>query len=141
MFKAQRTDGKGEVKGWLVKNRDGQCFIFKNIWFNTSYAIERFYQWEIEMNPVILSTISQQTGQTDKEGKDIYGSIEIDGVMTKGGDVIMLETCDVDKASVFFRGGAFWIKWLSDGNEELLTDYDMKHFEIIGKQYEVEDDK
>ena len=113
------TKNLGRIKaGYYINNRAGSPFAY-------------------ELRP---ETISMKTYQLDKSKEMIYGSFELEGFgMTKGGDVVMLKTCDIDKAIVFFGiGGAFWIKWLSDGNEELLSDYNMNDFRIIDKQYDGE---
>ena len=43
---------------------------------------------------VIPETVGQQTGLKDKNKKEIYGSIEIDGKLTKGGDIVRIDWQD-----------------------------------------------
>ena len=45
-----------------------------------------------EFIEVTLESLAQKTGLTDKNGKDIYGSILVDGAMSEGGDLVSIPT-------------------------------------------------
>ena len=102
MFKAQRKDGKGEVRGWLVKI-DSRYALLPTYSFEEACGkslMETFRYYEI-----IPSTLSMQTGQTDKNGEMIYGSFELDGKMTEGGDRVLSrdngDTGKVEYSNIF----------------------------------------
>ena len=42
---------------------------------------------------VYPESLALSTGITDKNGKMIYGSIEVNGNMSKGGDVVKIDNC------------------------------------------------
>lgn len=67
------------------------------------------------------------SGLTDKNGEQIYASFEIDGRMTKGGDII--ETMDFDEIAVKFKNYSF-----------NTYDVNFHSTEIIGKQWEDNND-
>ena len=76
-FRGFRTDGKGWVDGDLIQI-NGKCYIspykfgdLNDTDFGRSFA---------EIHP---SSLGQFTGQTDKNGKEIFGAIG-----EKGGDVV-----------------------------------------------------
>lgn len=108
MFKAQRKDGKGEVKGWLNYDAvEKEYFIMDNCWFrgenNRTLITGLFHE-------IIPSTLSMQTGQTDKNGEMIYGSFRLDGKMTEGGDRVI--DSDGNEYDILFGEYYFW--WHSE---------------------------
>lgn len=74
------TGFEGTIKiGYLFRDQIGQYLISEITKLDEPKWLCQ------EVNP---KTISQFTGLHDKNGTEIYGSIEIDGVMTNGGDKI-----------------------------------------------------
>lgn len=105
-FRGKTKDGR-EVFGWLVIDHaimGAYYIVSENGWFG-SLPISEFRNGNIKNNlpPLIKvhpETIAMKTGQTDKNETDIYGSIELDGTMTEGGDrVRMLYTDWMSKDS------------------------------------------
>ncbi len=76
LYRAKTKDGK-EVEGGLIKY-NGKRYIFEN---NNKPFVARF----IKIDP---ATLALDTTIKDKHGKAIFGSVPVDGVMSKGGDRI-----------------------------------------------------
>lgn len=73
-FRAKRI-GNGElVEGYYFKT-DNRYFITN----------ENPFSVEIDH-----TTLAMATGQTDKNGVEIFGSVPVDGVMSRGGDVVRM---------------------------------------------------
>jgi hypothetical protein len=105
MFKAQRTDGNGEVKGWLVYDGEmKKAYIIDGYQYH--YGIKRTIA--IKDNEVIPSTISMKTFQKDKNGEDIYGSFELEGYGMTGSNLVLVD--GIGFCNVQFDGGSWIIK-------------------------------
>ena len=120
-FRGLRVDGGGEIVGDLLSNI---CVDYVSIDF-TLPAIAN----EDDILSVHPHTAAMSTGQTDKNGVEIFGSIPINGKMSKGGDEIRLSETVTD--IVIFSEGQF--------KPSKATNYEAWNFlnncEIIGKQY------
>ena len=118
---------------------------FLNISPSGIYSITEKHNREIII-PESLSVT--YTGLTDKNGKQIYASFEVDGKMSRGGDIIngigMLEDNEgyeteipLDNLNVQFDGHRFTItdniKFPLQWYVNFL--YQMANIEIIGKQW------
>jgi hypothetical protein len=132
LFRGVRIDGIGEAVGNLIHAQD-KYYIFRegaDCRLNNSPVCD---QLNLSVLQVHRMSIAQQTGREDKNQKPIYGSIEIDGKMTQGGD--RLKT----------KNGVFPVMWYSDraGFRALLRNIVVaarnwhKH-EIIGTQWKGE---
>ncbi len=77
MYRGLTEDGK-VVFGWLNESHDNFDGIFYHI---TPRGTALTYK-------VTFASLAQFTGKHDKNKKPIYGSFEIDGVMTEGGDLV-----------------------------------------------------
>ena len=129
MFKAQRKDGKGEVRGWLNYDAvEKNYFIMDNNWFrgaNNRTLITALW------HEIIPSTLSMQTGQTDKHGEMIYGSFMLDGKMTEGGDMVYDEA-NKQECDIVFIDGAFCMVNLGDEECYIMAQFACDQFlEII----------
>ncbi len=82
---------------------------------------------------IVPESLSMFTGLTDKNGKQIFGSIPIDGVMSMGGDVL---TCYDLKVAIVFEAGQFVGKHLNNDRMAELQNRNWIQFEIIGNQYD-----
>lgn len=105
---------------WILTGKD-------NLFYGSGTAVETFEKFEI-----IPSSLSMQTGLPDKHGKMIFGSIEVDGVMSKGGDRIEFsnDMGEIFQDDVYYESdSACWYA----GNFPL---YNPDDIEIIGSQYE-----
>jgi len=136
-FRGFRKDGKGWVEGY---------YLFR---FN-SHRIQTIDENYLNGGATLIheihpESLAMSTGLIDKNGKEIFGSIEVDGVMSRGGDVY--KNKNGNKYNVYFVNGAFVggksindcepIGW--DGNYEnaAVKDNDFCNtIEIIGNQYQ-----
>ncbi len=86
MFRGKKIDTGEWAYGFFIKSTDDRCFIGKNLYVhekgNPSTLTPQFDAVE-----VVPETLAQYTTLNDKNDKPIYGSIEIDGKRTKGGDI------------------------------------------------------
>jgi len=80
-------------------------------------------------------SVSMETGQKDKNGVMIFGSIKIDGKMSRGGDIVTYTNEDMESPCD--------VKWKQENcgfetveiDEGTLGDV-LDTLEVIGKQYE-----
>jgi len=142
-FRGLRTDGKGWVEGNLFvpnklvrgvyicqdttmadffPNIDKEDEPIKELPKSDGIALGHFY--EVEPNSVGMST-----GLTDKNGKEIFGSI--DG--SSGGDIL---TCYELKVAIVFEAGQFVGKHLNNAMATELQNRNWLQFTIIGNQYQ-----
>lgn len=131
-FRAKRLDNGKEVE-WY--------YVFRGAKKHQIVTDENLFPLEIDPN-----TLAMATGQTDKNGTMIFGSVPVDGMgMSKGGDVLNCLTyngswqeLNITKVRVIFKNGAF----IDNDTEENLHDIiipnpitsDSDYF-IVGKQY------
>lgn len=127
-FRGFRTDGKGWVEGSLVIDIDGNCSII-------DYANDKTktYTW----HDIIPESLGMFWGRTDKNGKEIFGSIPVNGVMSKGGDVVKRSLSGATPTTtddVYFHKGCFVI-----GTHDYIKPLSSYcTIEIIGNQYELQ---
>jgi hypothetical protein len=131
-FRGFRTDGKGWVEGFYVYRPDGKHLIY---WKPFDEATQNTYH---EIHPESLGMF---TGQTDKNGREIFGAIGERGGdrvefifwMAGQGECIAYEVL----ANVVFKDSSFILEH-SDRelmNPLLLFDF-IDRIEIIGNQFE-----
>jgi len=134
-FRGKRKDNKKWVKGSLIDNaffkKDGSSITYIGVFSSID-----FDSWEnldecIDIIEVIPESVGMSTGQPDKNGVEIFGSILVGDIMSRGGDIWVVRNqkkdgylemlnIEIDFTQVCFRG------WRASQGE------------IIGKQYEEE---
>lgn len=131
-FRGYYEDEKRFISGYHYSTK-GNHYIFENI-------DEHTYNHYL----VTPESLSIYTGQADKNNTDIFASFELDGVMTKGGDVC-------EHYYIFYnvkfdtKQGTFYLEGIGERplptgeytkvSNELLAN-ENKYIEIIGNQYE-----
>ncbi|KKM82688.1 hypothetical protein LCGC14_1317050 [marine sediment metagenome] len=123
MYRGMTKNGK-EVKGYYCKVQNKHYIILGNAKVYSIVGIDsvsgnEFLEGFIEVDP---ESISQFVGIKDENNQDIYGSIPIDGKMSRGGDRIKL-SCG---------GYIYTIEYQANKN---VWDYKI---EVIGNQMEEE---
>lgn len=129
-YRGETKNGK-VVFGWLNYDAVEKCyFIMENCWFrgreNITLTTGLFYE-------ITQSTLARYTGQKDKHEICIYGSFELNGKMTEGGDVVRSDVFDFNGSylhetmdyNVVFEGG-MWIM------KSIDTNYDNNILHSIG---------
>lgn len=132
-FRALTTEDNEILVGELI--RDCDTYYIKPT--NVSYVYFDAYLGIHQIKPETLSVT--YSGLVDKNGTEIYASFEIDGEMTKGGDVVKF--FDTTTGATFLGYMQFY-----SASFCINTDY-CKHYriqdyniEIIGKQWEANND-
>ncbi len=87
MYRGLTKEGN-EVFGWLVVIRNRYYISYTDAVMHNHWQIRTFIPSITEFAEVTFESLAQFTGKHDKNKKPIYGSFEIDGVMTEGGDVV-----------------------------------------------------
>ncbi len=94
---------------------------------------------DYEVHP---ASLAQNTTVKDKDGKPIFGSFEVEGKMTRGGDRIRVYNWGVAEGEILGETNVVWDNdekgfRYSDYSEDLAEDvYDMfRNVEIIGTQW------
>ena len=130
-----------KFRGKRIDNGKGVCGMLMHKWacgtqWNKYLAIQLAEEGNSYL--VIPSTIAQFTGLKDKNQVEIYGSIEIDGVMSEGGDIVKVEidvyngiyVCEyqTDMALFEFKGEGEWLTWddIGEGAEIIGNQTDNK---------------
>ena len=140
LFRGKRKDNGEWIEGYFEKYTDGSTHILVSAERKktSEYDGKPFYCVHAEKYEVFPESLSMQTGQKDKNKKEIFGSIPIDdkGTMSKGGDIVRI---DNNLANKDCRN------WLDNPNIKVVIkvntwqsswDFFGKYGEIIGNQYE-----
>ena len=122
-FRGKTKEGK-EVKGYYCYVQKKHYIILSGAFISPQNGIHYYSE-------VIPSTIAQFTGLKDKNKVEIYGSIEIDGKMSEGGDIVKVKS-DIPtyQGAVEFNCGSFMIQAEHIAGYRWI-DYEI---EIIGNQ-------
>jgi len=146
-YRGLTVDTKQWVYGYLVEFEDmsiifeckGSVLISSHSCKPLEYISSDFW---VE---VIPETIGIFTGILDTNGQEIYGSILIDGKMSKGGDICGLmndiQGYEDRKAVCINKQGCFWFDELDEEGKPTdycLLSYKFEQFqvEVIGNIYE-----
>jgi len=91
-FRGKRVDNGEWVEGHLLKDERDFCYIVRPQNIGAIYAKGSINGTHdiviVGCCEVIPETVGQFTGLEDKNEKEIFGSISIDGIMSKGGDIV-----------------------------------------------------
>jgi len=119
-FRGKRKDNGEWVEGFYCEFQD---------YGEISYCI-RDYKYDI-WDEVIPESVGMSTLQKDKNGVEIFGSIPINGKMSKGSDALIDEVGDTTFVMWNSNYSSFcysYCQYIGLGNANGM--------EIIGKQYE-----
>lgn len=138
-FKGKTKEGKW-VEGYYVfcrnhsyilpiHNEDDLNSCFDERWIQKGADDQGWFE-------VIPSTITQFTGKLDKNKKEIYSSIPIDGKMSEGGDIVKLSCGCCIYAIEYQKDKAAFVP-VSDGQSQVhnkdINVWDCE-LEVIGNQ-------
>lgn len=119
-FRGKRIDNDRRTTGYYVKSA-GNHYIHR----------------DTVKNPIRIypKSISQFTGKFDKNDKEIYGSVEIDGKMSKGGDKVKthIGIFPVVWSEIYLQWGI-----QTKDHFKKLSDFTISEIEIIDNQYDKE---
>ena len=145
MFRGMTKDGK-EVKGYYCKVQNKHYIILGNAKVYSIVGLApvaglrlsgEFLEGFIEVDP---ESISQFVGIKDENNQDMYGSIPIDGKMSRGGDRIKL-SCGGYIYTIEYQANKAAFIPVSDGQSQVHNEHinvwDCK-IEVIGNQMEKE---
>lgn len=125
-FRGVRIDNGEKVFGWLAyDSKYNFCCIIQlpknGVFTNT------------EVHP---DSVAQYTCMNDKNGKEIYGSIYLDGKLTKGGDVVSFYyKGSIVKCWIVFNKskGMFCLEW-PDGYNNTYP-LNSERYEVLGSLF------
>jgi len=123
-FRGQRKDNGEWVVGWL-----------SDVFYHTAGATADVYVIENKGSSYIVHphTLSVSFGKLDSQGMEIFASLPIDGVMTKGGDVVEFAFIKYD-VEYSDDGGYFCAICCADRHTMTFSEIYSHAFTIIGKQ-------
>lgn len=134
-----------KFRGLTVRNDEwveGDLIKFKTFNKRIGYQKNMMYL-ESEIYPESLSVT--YTGLTDKNGNSIYASFEVDGKMSKGGDIIKCvanapnqNEQNISKGIVQFNDSGWYLEYVKGSvfGFNYLHHIIISSIEIIGKQWE-----
>jgi len=130
-YRGFRKDGKGWIEGYYIYDFDMDYSSqgLGDVPPRSSQILSDNGIFNIHPESLAIST-----GLTDKNGKEIFGSI--DG--SKGGDVL---TCMELKVDIVFEAGQFVGKCKYNKMTSDLQNRNWLQFTIIGNQYETQQEK
>ncbi len=135
-FRGKRKDNGEWVVGWYAKSHR----YHRREYHDTHLIYADNGQYEIHPH-----TLSISTGKLDSNGKEIFASFPIDGVMTEGGDVVEVKG-NQDRSNNGVFEVKYMARWDSGCEFELISakgeEYDnslhggihSSEITIIGKQ-------
>jgi len=136
-FRGKRKDNGERVKGDLLRNKislTGEGKINGQITIDNKTTFTAIVDSDGVLYEVYPESVGMSILRKDKHGVEIFGSIPINGKMSRGGDIIKTTGSidNIETAKIEFKRGCFKDNYygfcLSDNKEYQI--------EIIGKQYE-----
>ena len=122
-YRGKRKDNGEWAYGWYARIAHRHIIITDNSSINPGdrwwFRIEDFVE-------VLPSTVGQSTGIKDKNKKEIFGSIEINGKMSKGGDIVKVNNY---QGPLTVKYEPLWMQYVLE--KSVNDDY-----EIVGGQSE-----
>jgi hypothetical protein len=125
IFRGQRIDNKEWIEGYYVFNPKWEHLIFEKSWLLKHGVMGAGV-------PIVPETLSISTGQLDKNKVEIFGSFEVDGKMSNGGDRVKFKNCSPETHNVIFENGAFQYNPIGLCSSEYFDN--VEDGELIGKQ-------
>jgi len=116
-----------KFRGFSKRDKNWHWGYFRVAPDDTHFIQERVAITHFADYEVVPESVGMSAGQPDKNGVEIFGSIPINGKMSRGGDIVN----DQD-GKVIFLGSKFLIHYEKDEWEDIYGAMD----EITGKQYE-----
>jgi len=140
-YRALTIDGRREVKGYYCKVEGKHYIILDDAEYDNCTPVNESYQPAIGgFVEVIPSTIAQFTGIFDKNKKEIYGSIPIDGKMSESDDVIEMwvsapwnpEEPIRITGQIIWENGGWWFQGKESNNWDCYLAEIANDVEVIG---------
>lgn len=127
-FRGQRVDHDNEwITGYCQKRALGY------------YIMPDYGDYEFML--VYRETLSVSFGQLDSNKQEIFASFEVNGIMTKGGDVISVKGFDGKKYGVKYSiNGSEFIIYQIGVNSDIVWNISNAYIDdltIIGKQVDI----
>lgn len=133
-FRAKREDNKEWVYGYYYKHESPiRCIYNEKDSLDCEHYILRtgFADWNmvrpIDWMPIVLSTLSRFTGESDKNGKKIYS-----GDIVNGGRYNNVLAYGI----IVFEKGAFIAKPIGKMLEGYVEGFDFNRLEVIGNIFD-----
>ena len=149
-YKGVAKIGNRELIGDLVR-RNGKYYIMPHNYVHSMYNIRDLLcvvlDDEYEVYPESLSVT--YTGLTDKNGNQIFASFEVDGNMSRGGDIIRCvanapnqNEQNISKGIVQFNESSWYLEYVEGSafGFNYLHHIIISSIEIIGKQWSENDE-
>lgn len=125
-FRGVSVDSEEVYFGFLFV-ANGKSYIVSDETFIAGYPA----MWSAEVHP---ESVAQYIGMNDKNGKEIYGSVYLDGKLTRGGDTVgFFYKGKAVRCDIVFHDGMFCLRW-PDGyiNRHHLNG---ERYEILGSKF------
>lgn len=122
MFRAMCVFPDAWVYGYLAKNFEGYWIYDGN---HVPYLID-------------VNSLGMATGMKDVNGVEIYGSVMVNGVLTRGGDILKIEPHGAESEVVWNAKKAAWYERLAcckDNGDTLKLYKSAKISTITGNQF------